>query len=124
MVALGVASSLAIALARQKRVIVALQSAKQVTEKMIQDISDRLLEQGTAIMQQASEPYIQVEVMKNAFSKTLQAMDEVSRYRAEAITSMKTGIDEMRTMTNEMDDNLTRIEKGQQAREQFKVLLD
>ena len=124
LVALGVASSLAIALARQKKVLVALQSSKQVTEKMIQDISDRLLEQGTAIMAQASEPYIQVEVMKAAFTKTLQAMDEVSKYRAEAIESMKGGIDELRTMTDDMDKNVKRIEQGQQAREQFKVLLD
>ena len=91
---------------------------------MIQDISDRLLEQGTAIMAQASEPYIQVEVMKAAFTKTLQAMDEVSKYRAEAIESMKGGIDELRTMTDDMDKNVQRIEQGQQAREQFKVLLD
>ena len=124
LVALGVASSLAIALARQKKVLVALQSSKQITEKMIQDISDRLLEQGTAIMAQASEPYIQVEVMKAAFTKTLQAMDEVSKYRAEAIVSMKGGIEELRNMTDDMDKNVKRIEQGQQAREQFKVLLD
>ncbi|OES24172.1 toxic anion resistance family protein [Alteromonas macleodii] len=124
MVALSVASSLAIALARQKRVIVALQSAKATTEKMIQDISDQLLTQGTQIMAQASEPYIQVEVMKNAFSKTLQAMDEVSKYRSEAIVSMKAGIGELKTMTDDMDKNVQRIEQGQDARDQFKVLLD
>jgi uncharacterized protein YaaN involved in tellurite resistance len=123
LIALGVASSLAIALARQKRVLVALQSSKAVTEKMISDISDRLLEQGTQIMAQASEPYIQVEVLKSAFTKTLQAMDEVSAYRSEAITSMKTEIEDMKNMTSEMDKNINRIEQGQQAKEKFSVLL-
>ena len=36
----------------------------------------------------------------------------------------KGGIDELRTMTDDMDKNVQRIEQGQQAREQFKVLLD
>jgi len=123
LIALGVATSLAIALARQKRVIKALQTSREVTEKMISDISDRLLEQGTQVMAQASEPYIQVEVLKNAFTKTLQAMDEVSKYREQAIVSMKSGIDEMRTMTDEMSESIKQVEQGQQAREAFKVLL-
>lgn len=123
LIALGVASSLAIALARQKKVLVALNSSKEVTEKMIGDISERLLTQGTAIMAQASEPYIQVEVMKSAFSKTLQAMDEVSKYRSDAIQSMKVGINDMKEMTSEMDKNIQRIEQGQQVKEEFKVIL-
>jgi len=123
MVALGVASSLAIALARQKRVIVALQSSKAVTEKMITDVSESLLEQGTAVMAQASEPYIQVEVMKNVFAKTIQAMDEVSNYRAGAIESMKAGIIEMKAATDEMDKNIQRVEKGHVVREEFKLAL-
>ncbi|SDH55624.1 Uncharacterized conserved protein YaaN involved in tellurite resistance [Vibrio xiamenensis] len=124
MTALGVATSLAIALARQKKVLVALQSSKEVTAKMIADIADRLESQGAAVMQQASEPYIQVEVMKSAFSKTLQAMAHVSNYRAEAIDAMKSGIDELKTMTSEMDDNIKRIEQGQQTKEQFRVILN
>lgn len=124
LVSLGVASSLAIALARQKKVIVALESSKKVTEQMISDIADNLLTQGTQVMKQASEPFLQVEVMKRAFTKTLQAMDEVSKYRSDAIGKMKTGIDEMRTMTDEMDNNLNRIESGQKTREEFKVLLE
>jgi len=103
--------------------IKALQTSRKVTEKMISDISDRLLEQGTQVMAQASEPYIQVEVLKNAFTKTLQAMDEVSKYREQAIVSMKSGIDEMRTMTDEMSESIKQVEQGQQAREAFKVLL-
>ncbi|BFM49531.1 toxic anion resistance protein [Marinomonas sp. THO17] len=123
LIALGVASSLAIALARQKKVLKALQSTKQITEKMITDIADQLLEQGTAVMAQASDPFLQVEVMKAAFTKTLQAMDEVSRYRSEALTQMKTSVSELQTMTSEIDSNIQRIERGQLAKEEFKVLL-
>jgi uncharacterized protein YaaN involved in tellurite resistance len=122
-VTLGVASSLAIALARQKKVLVALDASKKVTAKMIGDISDRLLDQGVSIMQHASEPYIQVEVMKSAFTKTLQAMSEVSSYRAKAVESMKTEIEDMRNMTSEMDGNIDRIEKGQSAQAKFSVSL-
>lgn len=123
MVALGVASSLAIALARQKKVLVALESSKAVTEKMITDVSERLLEQGTSIMAQASEPYIQVEVMKNVFAKTIEAMDAVSTYRADAIESMKSGINEMKIATDEMDANITRVEKGHAVRAELKINL-
>lgn len=123
MVALGVASSLAIALARQKRVIVALESSKAITEKMITDVSERLLAQGASIMAQASEPYIQIEVMKNVFAKTIEAMDAVSTYRSDAIESMKDGIKEMKTATDEMDKNIQRVEKGHAVREELKLTL-
>lgn len=123
MIALGVAASLALALSRQKKVLTALQSSRQITEKMIGDIADRLLEQGTAIMKEVSDPYIQVKVLEQAFSKTLQAMDEVSAYRAEAIQKMKGEIQALNTITSDMEKNIQRMEKGNESREQFKVLL-
>ena len=123
LVALSVASSLAIALARQKKVIVALQSTKEVTEKMISDISNQLLEQGTAIMAQASEPFLQVEVMKAAFTKTLQAMEEVSQYRSNALGEMKKSVADLRGLTSDMDKNIQRIERGHEAKKEFQVLL-
>lgn len=123
LVALSVASSLAIALARQKKVIVALESTKAVTEKMITDISDQLLEQGTAIMAQASEPFLKVEVMKSAFTKTLQAMEEVSKYRNNALGEMKKSVSDLRSMTSDMDKNIQRIERGHEAKKEFQVLL-
>ena len=61
--------------------------------------------------------------MKSAFSKTLQAMDEVSKYRSDAIQSMKVGINDMKEMTSEMDKNIQRIEQGQKVKEEFKVIL-
>lgn len=124
LVALGIATSLAIALARQKRVLVALESSKQLTEKMILDVAEKLETQGTAILQQASEPFIQVEVMKLAFTKSLQAMDNLSSFRTNAIQSMKADIAELNKITADMDKNIVRIEQGHNAQEQFKVILD
>ncbi|PCK08705.1 MAG: hypothetical protein COA42_07695 [Alteromonadaceae bacterium] len=123
-IALGVAASLAVALAHQKRVHTALEKTKEVTGKMLQDIADKLLNQGADIMNSASTPFMKVEVMKVVFDKTIQAMDAVSNYRQEAIVSMKDGISEMKTLTNEMDRNIQRIEKGHAVKEQFKIKLD
>jgi uncharacterized protein YaaN involved in tellurite resistance len=123
LVALGVAASLAIALARQKKVLLALESTKKVTEEMISSIADQLFEQGTAVMDQASEPFLQVEVMKAAFTKTLAAMQHVSDYRAKAVVNMKKSIEEMGKLSTDMNHNIQRIEQGRQANDEFKVLL-
>ncbi len=124
MVALGIAASLAIALAHQKKVHKALQGTKELTEKMILDVADKLETQGTQILTQASEPFIQVEVMKTAFTKSLNTLESVSKYRGEALESMKNGCNELTQMTAEMEQRISSIEKGQQAREQYKILLN
>ncbi|HFG2120905.1 TPA: toxic anion resistance protein [Vibrio cholerae] len=124
MVALGIAASLAIALARQKKILTAVQSSKELTEKMIVDVAEKLESQGVEVLTMASEPYIQVEVMKVAFTKSLNALDNVSKYRSEALESMKSGCADLKSLTDEMDKNIARIERGHDAREQFKVILD
>ncbi|HDZ9458690.1 TPA: toxic anion resistance protein [Vibrio cholerae] len=124
MVALGIAASLAIALARQKKILTAVQSSKELTEKMIVDVAEKLESQGVEVLTMASEPYIQVEVMKVAFTKSLNALDNVSKYRSEALESMKSGCAVLKSLTDEMDKNIARIERGHDAREQFKVILD
>ncbi|AUI88020.1 hypothetical protein BS333_16735 [Vibrio azureus] len=123
MVALGIAASLAIALARQKKILTAVQSTKELTEKMIIDVADKLESQGIEILSLASEPYIQVEVMKVAFTKSLNALDNVSKYRSEALDTMKTGCSDLKFITTEMDKNIARIEHGHHAREQFNIIL-
>ncbi|EJL6980125.1 toxic anion resistance protein [Vibrio cholerae] len=124
MVALGIAASLAIALARQKKILTAVQSSKELTEKMIVDVAEKLESQGVEVLTMASEPYIQVEVMKVAFTKSLNALDNVSKYRSEALERMKSGCADLKSLTDEMDKNIARIERGHDAREQFKVILD
>ncbi|KJG01977.1 toxic anion resistance protein [Photobacterium angustum] len=124
MVALGIAASLAIALARQKKILTAVQSSKELTEKMIVDVAGKLESQGVEVLSLASEPYIQVEVMKVAFTKSLNALDNVSKYRSEALDKMKTGCADLKSITSEMDKNIARIEHGHDAREQFKIILD
>ncbi|MFD2178889.1 toxic anion resistance protein [Veronia pacifica] len=124
MVALGIAATLAIALARQKKILTALQSSKELTEKMIVDVADKLETQGVQVLALASDPFIQVEVMKVAFTKSLNALENVSKYRSEALETMKTGCSELKQMTSEMDKNIARVEKGHKTREQFKMILD
>ncbi|MGR5287133.1 toxic anion resistance protein [Vibrio maritimus] len=124
MVALSIAASLSIALVRQKKVLVALESSKELTEKLIVDVADKLESQGAEVLALASEPFIKVEVMKVAFTKSLNALESVSNYRSEALNTMKAGCSDLKAMTDEMDKNIVRIEKGHSAREQYKVLLD
>ncbi|BBM67782.1 MULTISPECIES: toxic anion resistance protein [Vibrio] len=121
--ALGIASSLAVALARQKKVIAAVDTAKRVTEDMITQISEQLLTQGVAVLNQSQEPYIQVEVMKRAFDNTINAIDEVSKFRVEALGQMKTEIATLQDMTSDMDKEINRIEQGEAQRSKFHVEL-
>ncbi|MDO4621779.1 MAG: toxic anion resistance protein [Eubacteriales bacterium] len=110
--ALTVAVTVAGALYNQKVVLEKVQVLNQTTNNMIASTSSMLKNQGIAIQKQAVESNIDVETLKKAFAETLEALDDISRYKQAALPQMRSTIEEFRTLADEGEKAINRIEKS------------
>ena len=109
--ALTVAVTVAGALFNQKIVLEKVKALNAATNNMIAATSTMLKEQGVEVQKQAIESNIDVETMKTAFKDTLEALESISSYKQEALPKLRQTIDEFRTMTDEGEKILLRMEK-------------
>lgn len=109
--ALTVAVTVAGALFNQKIVLEKVKALNAATNNMIAATSTMLKEQGVEVQKQAIESNIDVETMKTAFKDTLEALESISTYKQEALPKLRQTIDEFRTMTDEGEKILLRMEK-------------
>ncbi len=110
--ALTVAVTVAGALFNQKIVLEKVQTLNAATNNMIAATSNMLKEQGVAVQKQAIESNIDVETMKTAFRDTLEALESISTYKQAALPKLRETIDEFRSMTDEGEKILQRLEKS------------
>lgn len=99
--ALRTAVTVAGALYHQKIVLEKVQMLNTATNDMISATSRMLKEQGTAIQQQAVEAGISPETLKQAFTDTLSALDDISAYKEKALPQMAQTIQEFRQIAEE-----------------------
>ena len=81
------------ALYNQKIVMDKINILNQTTENIIESTSHMLKEQGSEIQKHSAETMISPEVLKASFSEALQAIEDVSTYKTEALPKMKETID-------------------------------
>lgn len=81
------------ALYNQKIVMDKINILNQTTENIIESTSHMLKEQGSEIQKQSAETMISPEVLKASFSEALQAIEDVSAYKQDALPKMKQTID-------------------------------
>ena len=111
--ALRVAVTVAGALYNQKIVLEKVQMLNETTNNMISATSRMLKEQGTAIQREAAEASVSADTLKQAFADTLSALDDISTYKAKALPQMAQTIQDFRTIADEGERQLTKMEKGQ-----------
>ena len=87
--ALRTAVTVAGALYNQKIVLEKVNSLNETTNKMLETTATMLHTQGVEIQKQATETAITAETLKTVFAETLQALDDISAYRQEALPQMK-----------------------------------
>lgn len=109
---LRTAVTVAGALYNQKIVLQKVQTLNAATNQMIQSTSEMLKQQGTQIQQQSSEANISPETLKKSFEETLSALDDISKYKQEALPKMRQTIEEFRTIADEGEKRLTQMEKA------------
>ena len=110
--ALRVAVTVAGALYNQKIVLEKVQMLNTATNDMISATSRMLKEQGTAIQREAVEASISPDTLKQAFSDTLSALDDISTYKEKALPQMAQTIQDFRQIADEGERQLAKMEKG------------
>jgi uncharacterized protein YaaN involved in tellurite resistance len=113
--ALQVAVTVALALAHQKIVLDKIEAINTTTSAMIAGTAERLKTQGAQIHQQASSTMLDMESLKQSFADIDTALDEISRYRREALPTMAGTILELDQLTEQTEDAIVQMERGRAA---------
>ena len=113
--ALQVAVTVAMGLAHQKIVLDKVEALNKTTSDLIAGTASRLKTQGAAIHQQASGAMLDMESLKSAFSDITQAMDDISRYRREALPKMAETIIEFDQMAAQGEKAVSQMQQGIEA---------
>ena len=82
----------------------------QTTENIIETTSHMLKEQGSEIQKHSAETMISPDVLKSAFAEALQAINDVSNYKVQALPQMKETINLFSEMANEGQKVVDKIE--------------
>jgi uncharacterized protein YaaN involved in tellurite resistance len=113
--ALNVAVTVALALANQKIVLGKIEAVNETTNKLIGDTARRLKEQGVEIHKQAASSQLDIGVLKQAFADIHGALDDIARFRQEALPQMAKSVLEMDRLTNETESAIKKLERGNQV---------
>jgi len=122
--ALQVAVTVALALNNQKIVLDKINAVNVTTSNLIASTARRLKEQGTDIQKQASESMLQIESLKSAFSDINIAMDEISKFRQDALPKMAQTILEFDDLLKKGEDRIKTLEKGNLSNPAFTLSVD
>lgn len=99
--ALQVAVTLSLALANQRVTLEKVQAVNTTTDKLIGATAKNLRTQGAEIHKQAAGTMLNMENLKNAFTDIRAALDDVARYRQEALPRMAEAIIELDKLSAE-----------------------
>ncbi len=120
--ALQVAVTVALALANQKIVLKKIDAINKTTSNLIAHTAQQLRTQGAEIHKQASQSMLNMETLERAFSDINAALEDIARFRREALPQMASSILKMNTLTEEADKAIAKIETGKQA--QSGIIID
>ena len=68
--------------------------------------------QGVEIQKQSSEAMISTETLRKSFEDTLQAMDDISNYKLEALPRIRKTIDEFKELADVGEKKLQQMEEA------------
>jgi uncharacterized protein YaaN involved in tellurite resistance len=117
--ALQVAVTLALALANQRIVLEKVQAINSTTENLITGTAQRLKTQGAEIQKQAASTQLDIGKLRQAFADIHGALDDLTRYRQEALPKMAANILEMERMAEESEQHIRQVEHADKARTDF-----
>lgn len=113
--ALQVAVTVALALAHQKIVLDKIEAVNKTTSDMIAGTAERLKTQGAQIHEQAASTMLDMDALRSAFDDITIALDEVSRFRREALPKMAGTIVELDELTEKGEEALERLDDAREA---------
>ena len=98
------------ALYDQKLVMDKINILNETTENIIETTSHMLKEQGSEIQKHSAEAMISPDVLKASFAEALQAIEDVSTYKEQALPKMKETINMFSDMADEGQKVVEKIE--------------
>lgn len=110
--ALQVAVTVALALNDQQIVLEKVQALSKTTTDLISSTAARLKTQGVEIHKLASTTTLDMEALKKAFADIRDAMEDVARFRTQALPQMAASIEEMDALSGEARKAVEKLEKG------------
>lgn len=113
--ALRVAATVAGALYNQRIALEKVTTLNAATNEMITSTARMLKEQGTEIQKQATEANISTDTLKESFANTIQALEDISNYKQQALPRIKQTIAEFQAIADEGQKHIDRIEARDQA---------
>nr|WP_299243445.1 toxic anion resistance protein [uncultured Halomonas sp.] len=113
--ALTVAVTVALALANQRLVLDRVEALNATTSDMIAGTAKSLRSQGVEIQNRSASTMLDMEKLEQAFGDVLAAIDDVSRYRREALPRLDEQIDRLQALARQGDDAIHRLERGGKA---------
>ena len=113
--ALNVAVTTALALANQRLVLDRIEALNDTTSSLIAGTAKALRSQGADIQNRAASTMLDMESLEQAFGDVLGAIDEVSRYRREALPRLDAQIERLETLAARGNEAITRMDEGNAA---------
>lgn len=113
--ALNVAVTVALALANQRLVLDRVEALNTTTSDLIAGTSKALRSQGVEIQTRAASTVLDMEKLEQAFKDVIGAIDEVSRYRREALPQLDQQIDRLDVLARQGDEAVARLDQGNAA---------
>jgi len=113
--ALNVAVTVALALANQRLVLDRVEALNTTTSDLISGTSKALRSQGVEIQTRAASTVLDMKKLEEAFGDVIGAIDEVSKYRREALPKMDQQIDRLEELSRRGEQAITNMDKGNRA---------
>lgn len=113
--ALNVAVTVALALANQRLVLDRVEALNTTTSNLIAGTAKALRTQGVEIQNRAASTVLDMTQLEQAFTDVIGAIDEVSRYRREALPRLDAQIDRLEVLATQGDAAIERMDKGDVA---------
>lgn len=117
--ALNIATTLALALQTQKNVLSGVEAVNKTTDDLLSQTASKLKTQGVEIHKQASSAQLDIDKLKGAFLDVKTALEDINKFRREALPQMSTSINEMNQLTSDMNESIQKLETGENAQDEI-----
>lgn len=117
--ALQIAVTLALALANQRIVLEKIEAVNKTTDQLIAENAAKLRTQGVEIHKQAASAQLSMEVLKQAFADITAAIDDIARFRQEALPTMAKSILEMDSMTAQAAESIHKMDDARKVEKHY-----
>ncbi|MGY2462464.1 toxic anion resistance protein [Vreelandella sulfidaeris] len=113
--ALTVAVTVAMAMANQRLVLDRIEALNTTTSQMIGGTAKALRQQGVDIQKRASSAMLDMQVLEEAFSEVMGAINDLSTYRQDALPRLDEQIDRLAALSQQGKASIERLQEGSES---------